>query len=374
MNRTRSPWEVLGIPRTATIDEIKAQYRKLAMSLHPDKHTSDMSQDERRAREERFKEVTVAYQVATDIARSREEGCPDWDRFENSEKWRGMWERMEGMLRNEDFMSMLSSAVKGTFKDITKIAIERLGVAISANRAKSSASRAPSDISSDAYSSAGSAGSAAGDIDSDDSDDSDHRDDTGSTTSAGHERHVFRLDVSLDEVHARKSRRLRLFLQSHPESPILVSVDYDSFPEMVCEHTLDGVSYTIVVQMVLKQHPVYYWDNMLDGWDLYTTVPITLSEYLTGSTQLLPPLGTRYGYPSDPIKVDIPAFASAKSSITLDGKGLRGRGNLYVSVDIRLPTRDNWDLIAKEDPEFMGVFLACCKKLENPNAPHRTSS
>ncbi|QIG60203.1 molecular chaperone [Dishui Lake large algae virus 1] len=365
MNRTKNPWEVLGIPRSATTDEIKAQYRKLALSLHPDKHTSDLTPDERKSREERFKEVTVAYQVATSIARSREEGCPDWDGFENSEKWRSMWERMEGMLRSEDFMSVLSSAVKGTFKDITKMAMERLGVAISASGTTSThraPSRSPSDISSDAYSSAG----------SDIEDDGDDEDTNMPTTN--NPRHIFRLDVSLDEVHARKTRKVRLFLHDHPNDPIFVSVNYDMFPEMECEHTINGVTYTIVVQMVIKPHPVYYWDNMLDGWDLYTTVPILLSEYFTGCTRMLPPLGTRYGKSTDPLKIDIPSFSSAKNSIKIDGHGLQGRGSLYVSIDIRLPTQNEWDNIEKTEPCFQDAFLSSCKKLENPNAPHRTSS
>ena len=49
------PYEVLGVPRTATEDEIKAAYRKLAKQYHPDLHPGD----EEAAR--RMNEINAAY-------------------------------------------------------------------------------------------------------------------------------------------------------------------------------------------------------------------------------------------------------------------------------------------------------------------------
>lgn len=50
-------YEVLGVKRTATPDEIKQAYRKLARKLHPDLNPGD------KAAEERFKELQAAYDV-----------------------------------------------------------------------------------------------------------------------------------------------------------------------------------------------------------------------------------------------------------------------------------------------------------------------
>ncbi|MCQ2982730.1 MAG: molecular chaperone DnaJ [Treponemataceae bacterium] len=56
----RDYYEVLGVTKTATKDEIKKAYRKLAVQYHPDKNPGD------KAAEEKFKEATEAYEVLSD--------------------------------------------------------------------------------------------------------------------------------------------------------------------------------------------------------------------------------------------------------------------------------------------------------------------
>ncbi len=50
-------YNVLGVPRSASKEEIKKAYRRLAHKYHPDKSGGD---------EQRFKEVNEAYQVLSD--------------------------------------------------------------------------------------------------------------------------------------------------------------------------------------------------------------------------------------------------------------------------------------------------------------------
>ena len=57
MANKRDYYEVLGVDKNASADEIKKAYRKLAVKYHPDKNPGD------KAAEEKFKAIAAAYET-----------------------------------------------------------------------------------------------------------------------------------------------------------------------------------------------------------------------------------------------------------------------------------------------------------------------
>mgnify|MGYP002621216110 FL=1 len=102
---SNNPYEVLGVSRTATDEDIRSAYRRLAMQHHPDRNPADA------AAEERFKSVSEAYATLRDPdARARVDrygssaprpdfNTVDWQTVFREADVQVDWDRHQGMPR-----------------------------------------------------------------------------------------------------------------------------------------------------------------------------------------------------------------------------------------------------------------------------------
>lgn len=98
----RDYYEVLGVPKNASKDEIKKAYRKLAMQYHPDRNPGDQSA------EDNFKEAAEAYEIL-----SHDDKRNNYDRF-GHEGVRGSGFGSDGFSNVNDIFSHFSDIFGGS--------------------------------------------------------------------------------------------------------------------------------------------------------------------------------------------------------------------------------------------------------------------
>src|SRR5512145_604777 len=106
-------YKVLGVGETATPEEIKKAYRKLAFKYHPDKSKGD------RAAEEKFKDINEANEVLSDPEKRKkyDQFGADWKHYKEAgaqpggfdwSKYAGGRREQSRRMRPEDFDNMFA--------------------------------------------------------------------------------------------------------------------------------------------------------------------------------------------------------------------------------------------------------------------------
>jgi molecular chaperone DnaJ len=106
-------YHVLGVPRTASADEIKKAYRKLALKYHPDQNPGN------KVAEDKFKEINAAYSVLGD-----EQKRAQYDRYGSADAYASSSSRGQsastGTYTNDPFWDWFTQQTTASSSNDTK--------------------------------------------------------------------------------------------------------------------------------------------------------------------------------------------------------------------------------------------------------------
>ena len=281
-------YKALGVNKTATDDEIKKSYRKLAMKYHPDHAKED------KAAEEKFKQVSEAYAVLSDKEKRQQ-----YDTFGSS----GFQQRysQEDIFRGFDMEDILRGFGLG-------------GAGASAGRRGGGGRK---------FSFGG--GSPFGNF-------------AGQEAPIKGSDLVYELPLTIQEVVLGASKQVSF--QHGPQSENLtvkipkglisgkklrISGKGESGP-------YGGPAGDLYIKAKILDDPIFN----VKGHDLYVTRSIKLTEAALGVTLAIPTIDGKE------LSLKIPAGVKHKTQMRLAGNGIpfmneEIRGDLYVQIDVQMP-------------------------------------
>lgn len=288
----RDYYDVLGVSRSATQEEIKKAYRKLARQYHPDLHTGARKAE----MERKFKELNEAHEVLGDpeTRKKYDRYGHRWQEAEAYEKARqqagagfGGWQRAERFTADEGF----------DFGDFFE---NFFGGRTRAGSAFRSAATPGQDLETEAR-------------------------------------------LTLREVLTGTTRRVEITEPAGPNGRTVSRMIDVRIPAGVQDGTRvrvpgkggpgrgGGRHGDLYLRVHIEPDPVF----RREGADLHVTLPIWPWEAALGAEVLAPTL-------EDPVRVRVPAGSRAGSKLRLKGKGLPvvagGRGDLFYTLQIVMPS------------------------------------
>jgi len=281
-------YKILGVNKTASDNEIKKAYRKLAMKYHPD-HTKGDKSDE-----EKFKKISEAYAVLSDKEKRKQ-----YDTFGSA----GFQQRysQEDIFKGSDFESILSELFGGS---------GRFGGGGRGMRFSFGG-----DSPFGGY----------------------QRNQQAHTKGSDLE---YELPLTLEEVaagtqktvsfqHKGRSEKITVKIPKGMIAGKKVRIAGKGEPS-----PYGGPAGDLYIKAKVLDHPVYD----VQAQDLYINRDIKLSEAILGTNISVPTLSGKE------LKLKIPAGTKHKTKMRLSGHGLphmhgNGQGDLYVRIDIKMPKR-----------------------------------
>ncbi len=311
-------YEVLGVSRTSSPEEIKKAYRKLAKQFHPDVNKGD------KKAEDRFKEISQAYDVLGDPEKRKK-----YDRL-------GQWAEDGGFdpsrqaYRTYTWTSGGPSGQGGgggpefDMGDIFENIFGGMGGGMGGGRRGRGASRgsSPFEQSYQGY------------------EEPEGRDVTSS------------LEIGFEDALKGTTRRFALSRNGHEEKiDVKIPAGIRDGGKIRLTGKGEGGG-DLYIQVKVSPHP-YFWRR---EDDLYVEVPITVTEAVLGASVRVPTI-------DGAVKLKIPAGTSSGQKFRLPGKGAphlghkeEGSGDEYAVVKIVVPpnldeeTKDLFRKIQEKSP------------------------
>lgn len=278
------PYTALGVSRSATADEIRRAYRKLAKELHPDVRPGD------KQAEDRFKRATAAFNLLSDPATK--------GRFDRGEIDADGNERMAFGSRPRQGARAHAGAGAGPSAGMGAEAFD-LG-----------------DIFSDLFGPGFGGG-------------------RGYTRMRGRDIR-FTLDIDfLDAVNGAKrrislteGRTLDVAIPAGVETGQVLRLKNQGAPGIQ-----GGPAGDALVELNVRPHPFF----RREGQDIHMDLNISLTEAVEGARIQAPT-------PTGPVTLTIPAGSNTGKTLRLKGKGVAGQGDQFVRLQVVLPDAADDDL------------------------------
>ncbi len=305
----RDPYDVLGVPKTASEDDIKKSYRRLAKKFHPDQNQSNPKA------KDSFAEINSAYEIIGDKAKRAQfdrgeigaDGKPRAPGFDGFGAG-----GFEGFARG----GPRGRATPGGGADMDDFLSDILGQAFGGRRRPGGAGAGPG---------AGFAGT--------------RTEGFGPGRSMKGEDLQVTLDVTLEDIVTQSKVRVSL--------PTGKTLDIQ-----MPEGAVDGQQIRLkgqgnpgtpsgdaIITLALKPHPQF----RVDGSDLRHDLSISIEDAVLGAKVRVPTL-------EGVVEMTIPAGTTGTKAMRLRGKGLPikggGRGDLYVHPRLTLPDTGDVELEA----------------------------
>ncbi|MBB3263854.1 DnaJ-class molecular chaperone [Azospirillum sp. OGB3] len=297
----RDPYQILGLTRSASADDIKKAYRKLAKEFHPDLKPGNA------ANEERFKEISAAYTLLSDSDKRAR-----FDRGEIDASGQERHHGFGGRSRANAGRSRAYSGAGGAGDDSFFGGEDWFSDLFGGGRKRGGPG-------------GGAAGGTAG----------------GGSRSRGSD---INYSVSVPFVEAAQGTKRRISLSNGKSIDVAVPPGTEDQAKLRLKgQGLPGAggfgAGDAIVEVHVEAHPFF----TRQGSDIHVEVPITLNEAVLGATIRVPTI-------SGPVALKVPPGANTGSTLRLRGKGVMNQatkqaGDQYVKLKVVLPDPPDAELV-----------------------------